>query len=66
MSRYENVTIEEVELVEETHKALKVKITNMYIWIPIKLIVDNDLSDIGDIGTIIIPKWFADERGINT
>lgn len=64
--RYDPVEIEEVTVVRETEKALLCKIEGVEHWIPKSQINDDsEVYEEGGEGTLIIPRWLADEKGID-
>lgn len=66
MGKTEYVEFEDVRCIAETGEALCVKFSKDEHWIPKSLLhpEDNEIESYGDTGTLVIPQWFVDKRGI--
>lgn len=65
MSRNDDVEVP-VEAVYETEDALKCDAgLDDFVWVPKKLIRDDsEVREQGDSGILVIPEWFALEKGL--
>jgi len=66
--RFEPVSIEEVTAKRETDKALLCVIEGQpgEFWIPKSQIHDDsEVYEEGGEGTLVIPRWLAEEKGID-
>lgn len=58
--------IEDVVAVRETELALLVVVNGEETWIPKSQIKDeSEVNEPGDSGTLVIPEWLADDKGIS-
>jgi hypothetical protein len=58
------VTIDDVEVIAETEKALLIFDGDREEWVPRSQIgKTSDVHEKGDKGTILIPEWLAKEKG---
>ncbi len=65
MIRDDTFTTDEVIVKKTTPKALLVEIDGEEYWLPkSQLGKATDVENEGDIGTIEIPKWLAEEKGL--
>ncbi len=57
----------EVEIVvAATSKAILCRIHGENYWIPLSQIdTESEVMDRGDSGTLIIPRWLAEEKGLD-
>jgi len=56
---------EDAECIKETDKAILVTIDGDEYWIPSSLVSDDsEVWKEGDTGTLVIPQWLAEERGL--
>jgi|WetSurSiteA1Bulk_404760.scaffolds.fasta_scaffold99094_2 hypothetical protein len=59
-------TIENVEVIMDTDKALLCRIDGMggpEVWLPRKLLLSGTTVEFrGDFGEVVIPTWLAEER----
>lgn len=66
--RDEPTTYDDVEVIQVTSNSLLCDVDGEEVWIPkSQLLPDSELkegSKIGDVGTLIIPYWLAENRGI--
>ena len=65
MEDQDTVSFEDVKAKAETDKAILCRINGEKHWIP-KSQIDDD-SEVwrkGDVGTLIVSEWFAEQRGI--
>jgi hypothetical protein len=62
---YHKTEINDVIGKKETPKALLVEIEGEDFWIP-KSVIDDDseVHSEGDIGTLVVPEWFAEKEGL--
>jgi hypothetical protein len=58
------VTIPDVEVIREGGLALLCRVRGKEIWIPRAQILKGDVRVAGDRGTIVVPRWFADDHGL--
>jgi SH3-like domain-containing protein len=66
VSRYETLEFE-VSVVRETEKAILVRTADGdEAWVPKSQLVaeGTDVDGTGDVGTIAIPRWLAEEKGL--
>ena len=65
-SKYEKVAIHDVTLMRSTDKAGLYKTADGdEHWIPFSQISDDSVDRDGDTGTLRIPRWLADEKGLD-
>jgi hypothetical protein len=63
MTELAQVEVEQV--VRATGKALLVLVEGEEVWIPRSQIQeDSEVQDEGDSGTLVIPMWLAEEKGL--
>lgn len=64
--RNEPIEFEDVEYVHETERAFIVKIDGQdeNTVLPKSQIIEYGCQTRGELGTLIIPKWLADDRGL--
>lgn len=56
---------EEVTVLRETEAAILIEYENEEFWIPKSQIQeDSEVSGVGDVGTLSIPRWLAKEKGL--
>ena len=61
---FDGVTVGDAVAVGETDKALKVDLEGEIIWVPKSQIHDDsEVYEPGTDGTLIVTRWFADQRG---
>ncbi len=69
MAVEEHVTLDGVELIKNTGKAVLVRIpdSDENIWIPRSHIIADESDDLdeGEIGTLTITAWIARQKGID-
>lgn len=65
MSEQEPYELEDCEVLAVLEKSMKVhSAEHGEIWIPLSQVHDdNDTSDEGDRGTILVTQWLAEQRG---
>jgi hypothetical protein len=64
----ENKTFDEAIFKRASEKAVLVEIDKKEYWIPKSQIVDTDFdesSEPGDIGTIVMTGWIAEQKGLD-
>jgi hypothetical protein len=58
------ITIDDVEVIAETGRALLIFDGNRQEWVPKSQIGrDSEVQEKGDKGSILIPEWLAKEKG---
>lgn len=57
--------LKDVELITETDKAILVLYDDEEVWLPLSMISKMDLEYPGDMGSVEIPGWLADEKGLS-
>jgi hypothetical protein len=63
--RFEPVSIENARAIKATSMAILVEVDDEEYWIPISQIDDDsEVYQKGDEGTLIIPRWLAEEKGL--
>lgn len=63
--RNEPVEIAVTEVIAETDKAILCVVDDEDVWIPISQIDDaSEVWEYGDEGTLVIPRWLAEEKGL--
>lgn len=66
--RDEPTTYDDVEVIQVTDNSLLCDVDGEEVWIPKSQLLPNselkEESKIGDVGTLIIPYWLAENRGI--
>lgn len=61
----ESVELPGVEAIRETDLALLCVIDEREVWIPKSQITDDSTVNAkGDVGTLVITQWLADEKGL--
>lgn len=58
------VAIEGAEITAETAKAVLCRIEGQEYWIAFSLLADDSICCVGDVGTLIVPQWLADENNL--
>lgn len=63
--RYDLVEVEVDRVIRTTDKAVLCLIEDEEIWLPWSQIDEgSEIESVGDSGTIYIPQWLADEKGL--
>jgi hypothetical protein len=60
----DTVTITDVEVIREGGLALLCRVRGKEIWIPHAQILNAGVQTVGQRGSIVVPKWFADDHGL--
>ncbi len=59
------IEFQDCEATGETDLALCVEVEGEEVWIPKSLVADeSEVQERGDEGELIIPEWFAIEKGL--
>lgn len=65
MVDFEDVEVEDVEIIAETEKAILCVIDGKQHWIPQSQVRDDsEIWKKGDKGTLVISSWIAEQRGL--
>lgn len=60
---YEPVSFDDVEVLQDSGKAICVRVDDKEVWIPKTLIHDDsEVYKEGTEGTLVIPEWLAIEK----
>jgi hypothetical protein len=61
----QTVELEDVTVEAETDLALLCSVEDKKLWIPKSVVhEDSEVQSEGDIGTIVIMRWFAEKEGL--
>lgn len=59
------VELDAVEVKRTTPAAIQVEVDGRKVWIPrSQLLEENEVTEEGEIGLLVIPEWLAHERGL--
>ena len=64
MSKPDTVAISNVEVIREGGLALLCRVGSREVWIPRAQILNDGVRSLGDRGTIVVPRWFANDHGL--
>ena len=65
MPKEDTVAIDDVEVIREGGMALLCRIRDKEIWVPRAQILNGGPRAVGERGTIVVPRWFAADHGID-
>jgi hypothetical protein len=65
MQKDDSVAIDDVEVIREGGLALLCRLGGREIWIPRAQILNGGVHAVGDRGTIVVPRWFAADHGLD-
>jgi hypothetical protein len=63
----DQVAFDDAEVIADTHLAVLCEVGGREVWIPRSVLrIGTEVFDRGDCGALVVPRWFALEKGLVT